>query len=185
MKVERHLLGTGLFIATEATFFAVLILGYLTMTRSFELRPGDILEPGRTLVFSLFLFASSATVWFASKGIESGNQPVAGRWLAATIVLAGIFLYGQASEYAKLFGEGITISRGMFGSAFFTLTGFHGAHVVAGAIALAVCAVLTRQRHLPATRRHAFEAVSLYWHFVDGVWIVILLTVYLQAVLSR
>jgi heme/copper-type cytochrome/quinol oxidase subunit 3 len=97
-------------------------------------------------------------------------------WLLATIVLGSVFLFGQWSEYLRLFRQSITISQDLFGTTFFTLTGFHGLHVLAGILLLGV---------LIAFREHpiALETVSLYWYFVDAVWIAIFSVVYLWSLL--
>ena len=99
----------------------------------------------------------------------------------ATVVLGAVFLIGQGTEYAHLIRENVTISANLFGTTFFTLTGFHGFHVFMGLVALDHP---SRPRHWRLVQGAAFrrlEAVSLYWHFVDLVWIVIFATVYLWA----
>jgi heme/copper-type cytochrome/quinol oxidase subunit 3 len=106
-------------------------------------------------------------------------------WLLVTIALGAIFMIGQVTEYGALYGEGITLSSNPFASAFFTLTGFHGLHVVIGLIALLIVAVLAFGGDF-RNGRHAgaVASVSWYWHFVDGVWVVVFTTVYLLARLT-
>src|SRR2546430_17307561 len=105
-----------------------------------------------------------------------------GAWVVATIALGMIFLLGQGSEYARLLANGIGPERALFGTTFFTLTGLHGLHVLAGLAALAalLAAKLRRPGALSAV---AFEAVGLYWHFVDAVWVVVFSVVYLGTLL--
>ncbi len=172
------------FIFSEATFFGALIVAYLDLATASPggPRPSDLDVP-RTALFSVALFASSATVSVAGRRLGSDDRPGFRLWLGATIVLGATFLLGQASEYARLYAEGITIGRNLFTSAFFTLTGFHGAHVSVGVLALAGLLGLTLSQPSWLRRRAAVEAVSLYWHFVDAVWVAIFSIVYLRSLL--
>ena len=103
-------------------------------------------------------------------------------WLVATIALGAVFLAGQGSEYARLLASGIGPGRELFGTTFFTLTGLHGVHVLGGLVALfALLAAHIRRRS--GLRPVAFEAVGLYWHFVDAVWVVVFSVVYLGTLL--
>jgi heme/copper-type cytochrome/quinol oxidase subunit 3 len=114
---------------------------------------------------------------------KRGNLRGMRRWLLATVALGLIFLIGQGIEYRELLTHGVTLSTGIFGSAFFTLTGFHGLHVLMGLVAILILASVA---HTPAFRRggeKAFEPISLYWHFVDLVWVVIFGLVYLGTLL--
>jgi cytochrome c oxidase subunit I len=168
MQWRPQLVGIAAFIFSEATFFGALIVAYLEYrTRSPGPSPQDLDVP-RTLVFSLFLFASSGTAYLAERS-HTRFLP----WWLVTIAFGAIFLAGQLTEYVRLYSEGIRIDTNLFTSAFFTLTGFHGLHVTIGLIALAVVALL-RGKH-----RTAVDVVSIYWHFVDGVWVVIFSLVYL------
>ena len=130
------------------------------------------LDLGRTLLFSVCLFASSGTVYLAERRFGRADLGGFRAWWIATIGLGLVFLGGQLTEYARLYAEGITIDRDVYTSAFFTLTGFHGFHVLVGLIALSVVARLR-------VRRVVVDTVSIYWHFVDAVWVVILSLVYL------
>ena len=100
------------------------------------------------------------------------------RNIGATLVLGIIFLVMQALDYAVLYSEGLTLDAGTYGTTYYTLTGFHGAHVFAGVVMLAV--VLYRGLAGQFSSRHhdAVEATSLYWHFVDVVWIALFATLY-------
>jgi cytochrome c oxidase subunit I len=178
-------MGILTFISSEAFFFGALIVAFILYRTRSPSGPGpaDLLDSiPRTLVFSLALFASSATVWFAQRRLLRGDYAGFRAWLLATIALGSIFLFGQATEYQSLYAEGITIDRNLFTSAFFTLTGFHGLHVLLGLVALAVVAGLAFAGDFRGGSHHAaVEAVSIYWHFVDGVWVVVLSLVYLWA----
>jgi cytochrome c oxidase subunit III len=136
------------------------------------------LDPLRMAVFSLFLFSSSYTVWRAERSRRAGNAGHRRAWLAATILLGAIFLGGQAWEYAGLFGAHVGIGTSLFGSNFFMLTGFHGLHVLVGLLLLGLLLVLDVSNALGTRGAAAQQSVSVYWHFVDGVWVVIFGVVY-------
>jgi cytochrome c oxidase subunit 1/cytochrome c oxidase subunit I+III len=105
-------------------------------------------------------------------------------WLALTIVLGAVFLGGQGNEYWKLFQSGVDLSTNMFSTTFFTLTGFHGVHVLMGLITLLVFLWLAWEGDsVSAKFNAAFKCVGYYWHFVDVVWVFVLFTVYLLPLL--
>jgi cytochrome c oxidase subunit 1/cytochrome c oxidase subunit I+III len=180
-----QIVGLAAFIFSESTFFGALIVAYLEYrTRSAGPGPHDLDVP-RTFIFSLFLFASSATVYLAERRLANDDQRGFLRWWLASIGLGAVFLVGQITEYARLFGEGITIGTNLFTSAFFTLTGFHGLHVFVGLIALSVIGLLARAGDFRGGRRRvAVDSVSIYWHFVDGIWVLIFSLVYLLGLVS-
>jgi heme/copper-type cytochrome/quinol oxidase subunit 3 len=174
------IVGILAFIFSEVTFFGALIVSFIEYrTRSPGPGPHDLDVP-RTLIFSFFLFASSGTVYLAERRLERDDRRGFLRWWVASIVLGAIFLAGQVTEYARMYADGITIGTNLFTSAFFTLTGFHGFHVFVGLIALSVVGVLARAGDFRAGRRRVVvDAVSIYWHFVDGIWVIIFSLVYL------
>jgi heme/copper-type cytochrome/quinol oxidase subunit 3 len=178
---DKNKLAVGLFILSEANFFLILIVAYVY----FHLLPAsgpsaaNSLDPLRTLAFSICLFASSATVHRAGRSFRLGRREGVRMWLALTVVLGAVFLVGQSIEYLGLFARGVTVSSNLFGATFFTLTGFHGLHVLAGLCALAALFGVAMSGRLEAIKPTGFEAVSMYWHFVDAVWVVIFTVVYL------
>ncbi|HET6319639.1 MAG TPA: cbb3-type cytochrome c oxidase subunit I, partial [Chloroflexota bacterium] len=180
------MVGIGAFIFSEATFFAMLIAAFLEYrTRSVSGPTAHDLNVARTVVFSLFLFASSGTIYFAERQLHRDNQRGFVIWWAVTIIFGAIFLGNQLLEYARLYQEGIRISTNLFTTAFYTLTGFHGLHVLVGLIALLTIGGLARQGDFRAGRRRvAVDTVAVYWHFVDAVWVVVLTVVYLQGLVS-
>jgi heme/copper-type cytochrome/quinol oxidase subunit 3 len=175
IEQDRTLLGVAIFIASESVFFLAIVLAYVAYRDAGLATAKTNLDFVRTAVFSIALFASSATMALATRGRS-------GRWLAATMALGGIFLVGQSTEYARLLSEGIGPGSALFGTTFFTLTGLHGLHVLAGLVALA--ALLSAHRRRPrAVGPVAWEAVGLYWHFVDAVWVVVFSVVYIGTLL--
>jgi cytochrome c oxidase subunit I len=173
------------FIFSEATFFGALIVAFLEYrTRSPGPGPHDLDVP-RTLFFSIFLFASSGTVYLAERRLAHQDRRGFLMWWIASIVFGAIFLIGQLTEYARLYSDNIRIDTNLFTSAFFTLTGFHGFHVFVGLIALSVVALLAAAGDFVGGRRRlVVHTVSIYWHFVDGVWVIIFSLVYLLGLAS-
>jgi len=185
---DKNKLGIILFIGSETVFFALLILAYLYfqgLAASGGSGPtaASSLDPLTTGLFSLFLFASSFTIWQADKSQARQNRARLQLWLLATIILGVIFLAGQGLEWRNLIRQSTTISRNLFGTTFFTLTGFHGFHVLVGLVALAIVLGLARAGDFKEGHSSAIESISLYWHFVDVVWVVIFTVVYVRVLL--
>lgn len=177
--------GMVFFISSEALIFANLIAAYLYL----EIRnSGAEVWRLENVIYPAFntavLLSSSFFVHMAGSGIRKGNvrQLIIG--LAVTIFLALVFLGGQVYEYITLiFTEKFTISSSIFGSAFFTLTGFHGLHVTIGAIFLTVCLIRASLGHFSKEQHFAVEAAEMYWHFVDVVWVFVFTLVYIVPLL--
>jgi cytochrome c oxidase subunit 3 len=181
LGVDTQKLGIWTLLGSEAVFFSALIVTYM-INRGHSttgLLPHQVLDIGLTAFNTFVLLASSLTMVTALASIDRGNLRGVRIWLIATAVLGLTFLSGQAYEFNKLFHEGVTLSSNLFGATFFTLTGFHGAHVFAGVIWITFVVTrafrgsITREKHI------AVELVGLYWHFVDLVWIIIFTMVYL------
>ncbi|MBN9387342.1 MAG: heme-copper oxidase subunit III [Chloroflexi bacterium] len=180
-------LGILAFLATEAIFFGLLILSYVYFRVTDNSAPNaDILKPNfiRTLIFSLCLFASSGTIVLAEQALKKGNRRGLVLWLVVTVVLGLAFLSGQGWEYAELIGENITPARNTFGTAFFTMTGFHGFHVFGGLVMLSILAGLAAAGDFKGPHSAAVTCVSWYWHFVDIVWVFIFSMVYVLPALG-
>ncbi|HEY8492202.1 MAG TPA: cytochrome c oxidase subunit I [Dehalococcoidia bacterium] len=175
-------LGMLAFISSEVVFFGGLIGTYVWYWDRSLAGPGpEVLDVPLVALFSLALFASSGTLVLAERRLDRGSRRGFRLWLLATIGLGLLFLAGQATEYTSLYREDVRLGTNLFTSAFFTLTGFHAAHVTAGLVSLAALAWLTRPGTGPGLRRGspAANAISIYWHFVDAVWVVIFSVVYL------
>jgi heme/copper-type cytochrome/quinol oxidase subunit 3 len=189
--LEEHGTGSGrsmqwwgmiLFIASEALIFANFIAAYLYL----EIRnwsngawhlPSDITYP---IINTIILICSSFPAHYAGRGIAKGNQRQLKIGLALTILMGAVFLGGQVVEYSGLFGQfHFTPQATIFGSAFFTLTGFHGLHVTVGAIFLLICLIRSMRGDFTAKNHFAVQAAEMYWHFVDIVWIVVFSLIYL------
>jgi cytochrome c oxidase subunit 3 len=191
--ISNPILGMLLFITSEVMFFSGLFAAYFS-TRARDLS-SDPWKAGQQLlnealpsldhplslivIATLLLIASSFTCQFAVWAIRRGDRTGFLRNIAFTFILGIAFLIMQAIDYSVLFGEGLTLSSSMFGTTYFTLTGFHGAHVFGGVLMLGVILYRGMAGQFSARHHDAVEAVSFYWHFVDVVWIILFSTLYL------
>ena len=174
-----------LFIASESVFFVLLIIAFVvyhSMTGN-TAEAASHLDKYKAGIFTIFLFSSSYTVWRAGINRRLGRRRATLIWLGITILFGAIFLTGQTLEYRYLIFQSVTISRDLFGTTFFTLTGFHGLHVFTGLIMLSIVLGINYYRRPNGSQLQAGEAVSMYWHFVDAVWIIIFPVVYLWGTL--
>jgi heme/copper-type cytochrome/quinol oxidase subunit 3 len=178
---ETAKLAMLVFIASEAVFFAFLIAAYVYYSGATVHGPqaGNSLDPPRTLLFTVCLLASSGTLWMAERRLSAGSRKGFKAWLGATVVLGTVFLTGQAVEYAGLISKNITPARNLFAATFFTLTGLHGLHVLCGLLALSTLLLLASMNRFGEKAVSGVGAISLYWHFVDAVWVLIFSLVYL------
>jgi len=134
---------------------------------------------GLPLLNTILLVTSSVTVTFAHHGIKEGDRRKLTNWLAVTIALGVIFLFVQGYEYYHAYHElGLTLASGIFGTTFFMLTGFHGAHVTLGTFMLMVMFGRSLKGHFSNDDCFGFEAAAWYWHFVDVVWLGLFVFVY-------
>ena len=180
--ISSSLLGMVLFIASEVMFFGGLFGAYFTIRSAApEWPPPDTphLSAPYAAILTTILVTSSVTMQFGVWAIRRNNQRRLILWLAVSLVLGAIFLALQALEYANLIEEGLTLSSGVFGSTFYTLTGFHGAHVAGGAAFILIVLLRARSGQFTARYHDTVEMASYYWHFVDVVWIGLFCTIYL------
>lgn len=171
--------GMIFFITSEALIFANIIASFLYLeirNGSWHL-PTELLFP---LINTFVLLGSSFPIhYLAGRGIARGNQRNLKLGLFLTILMGAFFLGGQAYEYSGLFGQNFTPQASVFASSFFTLTGFHGLHVTVGLIFLLIVWLRALRGDFTAKKHWAVQAGEMYWHFVDGVWVVVFSTVYL------
>ena len=174
--------GMIFFIASEALIFANLIAAYLYLeirNGSFKLPNGDHLDWIYPLFNTFILLLSSVPVRFAGAGIAKGNRRNLALGLIGTIVLGSTFLGGQIYEYTNLFAQNFNPQYKAFGSAFFTLTGFHGLHVTIGVLFLLIMLIRSLRGDFTPQKHFGVVAAEMYWHFVDLVWVVVFSVVYL------
>ncbi|MEO7664513.1 MAG: heme-copper oxidase subunit III, partial [Candidatus Limnocylindrales bacterium] len=177
------ILGMILFISSEVMFFAGLFAAYFSTRAANKPWPPEefqgILNPlSLILVATIILVISSFTCQLAIWAIRRGDRRGFLRNIGITFVLGILFLLMQAYDYSLLFQEGLTLGSGPFGTTYFTLTGFHGAHVFGGVIMLGVILFRGMSGQFSAKHHDAVEAASLYWHFVDVVWILLFSILY-------
>lgn len=182
--VKKNKILMLLFVASEAFFFIGLIIAYVYYTYFSGEAPGEparYLDLVKTGIFSILLFSSSLTIHFAGSQFRKGHKKAMRLWLFTTLLLGAVFLVGQGTEYARLMGVDLTISRNVFGSAFFTLTGFHGLHVLLGLITISIMTGLLFSEKFESVQLTLINSVSVYWHFVDAVWVIVFSVVYIGA----
>jgi cytochrome c oxidase subunit 3/cytochrome o ubiquinol oxidase subunit 3 len=171
------------FLGSECMFFGSMIATFLLYRNETGSGPGSaIFNIPFTSASSFVLLMSSLTMVLAHNAFEKRDGRTTRIWLAATALLGITFLAGQIFEFSEFVHEGLTLSTSSFGSSFYMLTGFHGAHVALGVLMLLAMFFLSLDGRLHDDRGLNVELVGLYWHFVDIVWIVIFTVVYLLQV---
>lgn len=186
--ISNPVLGMLLFITSEVMFFAGLFAAYFNVRANAPTWPPINPETGEafhvailplvgpaTILLILSSFTCQIAVWAIRRDDRTGFI----RAIGVTFVIGVTFLVMQAVDYLLLAEEGVTLSAGTFGTTYFTLTGFHGAHVFGGAIMLGVVLYRGMAGQFSARHHDAVEAASLYWHFVDVVWILLFSLLYL------
>jgi cytochrome c oxidase subunit 3/cytochrome o ubiquinol oxidase subunit 3 len=168
----------GLIIAESAIFtiFVVAYLFYLGKSITGP-TPSEVLET--PIFYTICLLSSSLTIHLAAKSLERDYRRLfLGFWLL-TIALGGLFLYGTAQEWHRLVYErGLTISTNLFGTTYYSLVGLHAFHVTAGLIMLSLVAIFGFIGRVGVSQSDRVAVLSMYWHFVDAVWVVVFTVVY-------
>jgi cytochrome c oxidase subunit 3/cytochrome o ubiquinol oxidase subunit 3 len=168
------------FLVSEAAFFSTLVVGYVIYLGKNLVgpTPGEVLTLPLVLGTTACLLFSSYTVHRAERALRTGAGGFA-HWWTATAVLGVAFLAGTAYEwYSLIAAHGLTLGTNLFGTTFFTLVGFHAAHVTIGVCLLLTVLGLWRGGQLPGREPVAVTLTAWYWHFVDGVWVVVFTVVY-------
>jgi cytochrome c oxidase subunit 3 len=176
--VPGALLGMILFITSEIMFFGGLFGAYLSLRADADVWPpaGVEIERAIPIALTLILLTSSVTVHRATGAMRRGDAAGARRALALTAGLGLSFLAGQGFEYSRL---GFAIGDGAFAATFFATTGFHGLHVLIGAVILGLGFLQVGRRGTGLRAVGQVEAAAYYWHFVDAIWILVFSTIYL------
>ena len=169
------------FLASDCLFFGSFIAAYL-LYRDRSLTgpyPEDLFDIPFTSVSAFVLLMSSVSMVLALAAIQKGNVRGMQVWLLTTAILGTLFVAGQAYEFTEFHHEGLSLSTNLFGTTFFVLTGFHGAHVTVGVLILMSLFVYSLRGGIQQKDSLNIELAGLYWHFVDIVWIVIFTLIYL------
>jgi cytochrome c oxidase subunit III len=173
--------GMVAFLISEAALFSTLIVAYLTFLRKDTVgpTPREALSLPLVLFTTLCLLSSSATIHQAERMLRLDTRSRFFLWWLATIALGIVFLLGTAYEWKELiYKHGLTMSRNLFGTTYYTLVGFHGVHVTIGVVVMIIMLGLALRRQVTIQNRTGVEMVSWYWHFVDGVWVAVFTVVY-------
>jgi len=176
---SRGIVGMSCLILAESAIFIIFVVAYLYyLGKSISgPTPHQVLE--LPVVTTICLLSSSLTVHQAVSSLHRGNRNGCSLWLGVTVLLAAIFLGGTAHEWWDLiYNHGLTIQTNLFGTTFYSLVGLHASHVIAGLIMLSVALIFSLGGQMHQRHTERLEVLSLYWHFVDAVWVVVFLVVY-------
>ena len=179
--LSNNKLAMWLFLGSECLLFGGLIATYMLYRGRHSGSPGpaQIYDIPFTSVSTFVLLMSSLTMVLAVSAAQARDDRSTKIWLTVTALLGATFVGGQVYEFTSFYHEGLGFTTSLFSSSFYTLTGFHGVHVSVGIIMLlALVAIISRSK-IPGDKAEVVELVGLYWHFVDIVWIVIFILVYL------
>jgi len=167
-------------IVAESAIFVIFVVAYLfylgkSLTGP---TPKEVLEV--PIFYSICLLSSSITIHLAVKALRAGNVGSFRAWWFGTIVLGAAFLYGTAHEWHRLiYKDGLTISTNLFGTTYYSLVGLHGFHVIVGLICLSTVMAFALLGDVQQHHTYRVDVLSLYWHFVDVVWVVVFTVVYI------
>ena len=166
-------------IAAEAAIFTIFVVAYLFYVgKSLSgPQPKDVLEV--PIFYSICLLSSSLTIHLAVKALRGGSVRNFAAWWLTTLALGATFLYGTAAEWYRLiYQDGLTISTNLFGTTYYSLVGLHGFHVIVGLTCIALVVAFTLSGNVRPEHAERLDVLSLYWHFVDAVWVVVFTVVY-------
>jgi cytochrome c oxidase subunit III len=177
---SRGTVGMLCLIAAESAIFTIFVVAYVfylgkSLTGP---QPQNVLTP--PIFFTICLLSSSVTIHFAGKMLEAGNIRRFGLWWSLTIILGALFLVGTAREWHHLiYEEGLTLQTNLFGTTYYSLVGLHAFHVTVGLLGLLSVAIFSALGFVKQEHAYRIDVLSLYWHFVDVVWVVVFTVVYI------
>src|SRR6516225_261933 len=175
----RGKVGMACLIFAESAIFTIFVVAYLfyvgkSLTGP---TPREVLET--PIFYTICLLSSSLTIHLAGKLLERGRRGAFLVLWLLTIVLGGLFLYGTGQEWHRLIYEhGLTISTNLFGTTYYSLVGLHAFHVTVGLVMLLMVAIFDIAGRVGVSQSERIEVLSMYWHFVDAVWVVVFTVVY-------
>jgi cytochrome o ubiquinol oxidase subunit 3 len=181
---EMRKFGFWIYLMTDIIIFGTLFATYIVLKGNTNGGPGpaDLFQIGGIIVSTFILLISSYTSGLAVLAMHKGNRQALMRWLGVTALLGAAFIAMEVNEFIHLVGEGATLSTSAFLSAFYTLVGTHGLHVLVGLVwMIAIIIQLGKHGITPVTKRKV-HIISLFWHFLDVVWIFVFTIVYLMGV---
>ena len=175
----RGPVGMYCLIAAEAAIFTIFVVAYIFYIGKSVTgpQPKDVLRV--PVFFTICLLSSSLTIHLAGKCLGNGRMRSFALWWLLTVVLGATFLAGTVREWRHLiYNEGLTIQTNLFGTTYYSLVGLHAFHVTFGLLVLTAVSVLTFMGYVRQEHAERTGVLSLYWHFVDAVWVVVFLVVY-------
>lgn len=182
--MNRGMAGMALFIASEIMLFGGLFAAYFFVRNQADTWPPADVEhtvaKGLGAILTALLISSSVFAHIGILGVKRGNQSQFKLGIGIAIVLGTVFIGGQIYEWFALMDEGLTAKTGVYGSTFYLITGFHGAHVIAGLAMLVVVFARALQADFTPGRHVFADAAVLYWHFVDVIWVFVFSILYLS-----
>lgn len=176
---SRGMVGMACLILAEAAIFIIFVVAYIYyIGKSLSgPTPRDVLSI--PVFATVCLLSSSLTIHFAVAALHVSKRRMCSLWLAATLLLGGIFLTSTAFEwYQLIYHDGLSIQTNLFGTTFYSLVGLHATHVVVGLFMLTLALLFSLRGNIIGKHIERLEVLSLYWHFVDAVWVVVFLVVY-------
>ena len=177
---SRGVVGMACLIIAESAIFTIFIVAYIYYLGKDTSGPTPRQVLDLPIFTTLCLLSSSLTVHLAVSALHRANRTLCSLWLAATVLLGGIFLTGTAREWHKLIvRDGLTLQTNLFGTTFYSLVGLHATHVLVGLIMLSLALLFSLNGSMSARHSGRLEVLSLYWHFVDAVWVVVFTVVYI------
>jgi cytochrome c oxidase subunit 3 len=177
---ERGPVAMYCLIIAEAAIFTIFVVAYIFyLGKSLSgPQPQDVLRV--PIFFTICLLSSSLTIHFAVASLKTGNVRSFALWWFLTLALGAAFLAGTAREWQHLiYDEGLTIRTNLFGTTYYSLVGLHAFHVTAGLLALGAVSIFAIFGHVRQEHAGRAEVLSMYWHFVDAVWVVVFIVVYI------
>jgi cytochrome c oxidase subunit 3/cytochrome o ubiquinol oxidase subunit 3 len=176
---DRGRVGIASLIVAESAVFAIFVAAYVYYLGKSQNGPTPAEVLDLPIVVSILLWSSSVTIHLAVGALRAGRVQTFTLWWFFTILLGALFLIGTGAEWHRLiYEDGLTIRTNLFGTTFYALVGLHASHVIVGLVLLTIGLLLALGGHVNASHAGRADTLSLYWHFVDAVWVVVFLVVY-------
>ena len=176
---DRGRVGIAGLIVAESAVFAIFVAAYVFYLGKSPSGPTPAQVLDLPVVISILLWSSSVTIHVAVRALRAGRVQAFTLWWFLTILLGALFLIGTGAEWHRLiYRVGLTIRTNLFGTTFYSLVGLHASHVIVGLLLMTIGLMAALAGHVNASHAGRAETLSLYWHFVDAVWVVVFLVVY-------
>jgi cytochrome c oxidase subunit 3/cytochrome o ubiquinol oxidase subunit 3 len=176
---SRGIVGMACLILAESAIFIIFVVAYVFYLGKSISGPTPHQVLKLPIVSTICLLSSSLTVHFAVSALHHAKRSLCSLWLASTVLLGSIFLGSTAYEwYDLIYHEGLTLQTNLFGTTFYSLVGLHASHVIVGLLMLTLALLFSLRGQLLPKHTERLEVLSIYWHFVDAVWVVVFSVVY-------